>query len=230
MGLVWLAACGGEPSVAASDSDIVDGDTADRYPYAALVDASLDGGVGQCSGAILAPTLALTAGHCVHGFGPWRVTVPFAGGQQATASHGETFDWQTTPDAPRPDMHDVGLLWLDTPIALDAYPRIARDDRAEGSKVRYVGRVDDGEVSDTRLFVSDAVRARAGADYGWPFTFATSHEVHKGDSGGPVVLSQDRMLIVGVDSGGDASIDVELFARIDLLAQWIDERLAQRVE
>lgn len=223
--LLGLVACGGEPAIGSSDSDIVDGDLASRYAYAALVDAELEGGVGHCSGAVIAPRVALTAGHCVHGFGPWRVTTPFAGGQVVTASRGETFDWLTTPDDPRPDMHDIGLLYLDEPITLDAYPELARDGRAEGSKVRYVGRIDDGEISHNALFVGDAVRAHDGADVGWPFTFRTTHYVEKGDSGGPVVLSKDRMVIVGVDSGGDAAADVELFARVDLLHHWIAERV-----
>ena len=60
---------------------------------------------------------------------------------------------------------------------------------------------------------------------GWPFTFATSQYTEEGDSGGPVVLASDDDHIVGVDSGGNRELDIELFARVDLVSDWIAERI-----
>src|SRR5580704_14466684 len=74
---------------------------ATAYPEAALVDAFVDGQVGAyCSGALVAPSVVLTAGHCVKGKDglvpdAWRITLPYAGGAAVEASGAETYDWET---------------------------------------------------------------------------------------------------------------------------------------
>jgi V8-like Glu-specific endopeptidase len=229
--LLCLTACGGEsPTTDSAESDIVDGNRATKYTYAALVDAQLDNGVGECSGAVIAPRVVLTAGHCVHGFSEWIVTAPYAAAQRVVASDAEVFDWETPSEEPSPEMHDVGLLYLDTPIDLDRYPTLADDGDAEGEKVRYVGRVLDDESSQTDLYYGKKVRATDGTRVGWPFTYATKKYAEEGDSGGPVVRSNDNWHIVGVASGGNWDLDIELLARVDLVHAWIAERVDAHAE
>src|SRR5262249_2169214 len=63
---------------------IIGGTNASAFPEAVLVDMSRNGKlVAACSGAMIAPKVVLTAGHCVAGFDGWRVTAPFAGKQVA---------------------------------------------------------------------------------------------------------------------------------------------------
>jgi hypothetical protein len=98
---------------------------------------------------------------------------------------------------------------------------------ATGTRVRYLGRVDDGVVSSTDLFVGAEVKVRPGSDFGWPYTYATSRYAEHGDSGGPVVLARaDGTIIAGVASGGSEELDIELFARTDQVHDWITERIA----
>src|SRR5688572_20386990 len=95
-----------EPTV---EAPIVNGTPATAYPEAALVDMYRNGRMGSiCSGAVIAPRVVLTAGHCVAGFTSWRIKTPFAGNQSADSSGGETYDWRDTGSQNvNPNWHDI---------------------------------------------------------------------------------------------------------------------------
>src|SRR4051812_42746757 len=61
---------------------IVNGSPASAYTEAALVNAP--GFI--CSGAVIAPRIVLTAGHCVVDASTWTVVTPYAGNQSAKGS------------------------------------------------------------------------------------------------------------------------------------------------
>ena len=75
-----------------------------------------------CSGAVLAPRVVLTAGHCRSATKTYAVAAPNAGNQQSTASS----DWTTYNGDPATSS-DTLLLFLDTPIVLTSYPQIASE-------------------------------------------------------------------------------------------------------
>jgi hypothetical protein len=211
----------GGPVLGQESSAIIGGKSANGYPEAALVDVYQNGHlVGYCSGSVIAPSVALTAGHCVTYSQPttWRVTVPFVGSQEAMASSGKVYDWVPSPTV-IPNRHDVGLLFLDAPIHLPSYPKLPMSP-VFGVSIANIGRIDNGQISTSSLFMGPPFAAQDATPLGYPLYYAGPPIIQDGDSGGPaVVQGSDPHIIVGVTSGAGSSI--ELMARTDLLSAWI---------
>jgi hypothetical protein len=234
----FLSGCAPEASLDLEDAELVDqesrpiigGTPATDYPEAVLVDMARGGQlVSVCSGTMIAPRVVLTAGHCVHNYDGWRVTAPFAGGQVRHAVQALTYDWTTDHRFVNPAQHDVGLVILDGPIELETYPVVAEARVPWGTKVQNVGRIDDGELSYTGLFLGPEVAVQDGARYGYPLSYATTEIIESGDSGGPVFLPGPApRTIVAVNSGSGGGIQV--LARVDLLHTWIHETLGSADE
>jgi hypothetical protein len=177
-----------------------------------------------CSGVVIAPQVVLTAGHCVDVYTGWSVQAPFVL-QSSSASKGETFDWKSDGSKIVPNLHDVGLVYLDQPIRLPRYPALATSPVADGSDIVNIGRVDDSGVSSTELFVSSPLPVKNAASVGCPYDYVGAQAIEKGDSGGPVeVPGTTPHLLVAVNSGVNRG--TELLARTDLLARWIGDRIA----
>ncbi len=213
------------PSTGCTSSFIVGGLPATTHPEAVVLQLSQHGFVtGLCSGSLIAPKVVLTAGHCVASFTGWDVQAPFAN-QSTKASAGETFDWTYNGnDHVTQNQHDVGLVYLDTPIDLPAYPAIAEAPVPEGTNIVNLGIIDDGRVSGS-LFVSKPLAASGAARAGFPFDYVTSKVIELGDSGGPVEVADTTLhTIVAVNSGVTGNL--ELLARVDLLQGWIKDRIA----
>lgn len=114
-------------------------DAANHYPFVGLIVLEIDGGVGpQCSGALVAPQVFVTAGHCTYNalnrwlatrlwisFAPtFDETDPFAGplvdvtGSEGLAGH---VFWHPGYEPPHAaysgaPKHDVGVIWLPEPV------------------------------------------------------------------------------------------------------------------
>jgi hypothetical protein len=222
-----LVACSSAaPSGGSESDDIVDGKTASSYPEAVLVDLLKDDKpYAACSGSLIAPNVVLTAGHCVHGISSWVVTAPFADGQQANGTRSETYDWNASGEEVDPNEHDIGLVFLDAPITLKSYPKLADAPLAADKTVYNIGRIDNGTLSNSALFVSKAIHVTSGAASGFPYDYAATDAIQPGDSGGPDVLpGAAPHTIVSVNSGaGNGS---EVLARVDLVKDWITGRIA----
>ena len=81
------------PTADAQSADIVAGETAEGYPEAVLVTMRDGWGViGHCSGTLVAPTVVMTAGHCVDGASSWMIVAPYAGGQWKRATRAQVYD------------------------------------------------------------------------------------------------------------------------------------------
>ena len=210
-----------------SASAIVDGTQALAYPEAALVEMLNASGTifAACSASIIAPKVVLTAGHCVDGVASWQVTAPYANGQTANATAGGTYDWhENGADVVNPGHHDIGLLFLDTPIALPSYPALAKHPLKDGTEVVNVGRILNGTIARHNLYAGAPVAVSGGASVGFPFDYTAKLIIESGDSGGPAELpGRTPHLIVAVSSGAGKSNEV--LARVDLVYGWIQAQI-----
>jgi hypothetical protein len=155
-----------------------------NYPFAVTVDGFDAKGapVSLCSGALLAPSLVLTAGQCAKA-ASWRVTAPYAGGQTAVATMSSQGDWAGVPAGEfLPSKSDTGFLMLEKPIELDQYPALADASTCMGCEVVHIGRVSHAVDGD-------------GAD-----DADDRHGIAPGNAGGPIVRLADGA-IIGVSSG-----------------------------
>jgi secreted trypsin-like serine protease len=210
---------------------------ATAYPEAALVDVLRGGQLGAyCSGALIAPSVVLTAGHCVKGqvgFVPdaWRVTLPYAGGVSVESAGAATYDWETTNGTVDPTLHDIGLVFLASPVPLapGQCPRLATAPVSDDTEIVHVGRMREGRLSTTTLFVGEPVAVTDGAAAGFPFDYDAAAVIAQGDSGGPVEEPGSAPhSIVAVASGSSPGRN-EVLARVDLLNRagnrWIAEQI-----
>ncbi|MBV9945500.1 MAG: trypsin-like serine protease [Myxococcales bacterium] len=199
---------------------IIGGELTTAFPEAALLDMrSLAGGNYACSAALIAPRVVMTAGHCVDGMASWEVSV---GGVRASSTSGETLDWhENGATNVNPAHHDVGLVYLDQPIALSSYPTLATAPVADGTSLVDVGRIDNGTL--TNAFYRAPVSVVAAASVGYPYDYLAVDVIEHGDSGGPVYLPATHT-IAAINSG--ANTQVEVLARVDLVADWIAGRVA----
>lgn len=208
LGLAFTGCAVSGSDVATESEPIIGGQIARQYSSAVLVDSDR----GACSGAVIAPRVVLTAGHCVRGATRWNVTAPFAGTQRARSTRSWT-KYTATSGAVNPRSIDVAVLVLDTPIVLEAYPTVASEPARPGTKVRNVGRVRNGVVSNDVLFVGREVTLERGLPSGYPNAYIADQLVESGDSGGPAFDGEGRIVAVSSGSGGG----IEVLGRVDLV-------------
>jgi hypothetical protein len=202
---------------------IIGGTVANQFPEAVLVNMAIDGQItSACSGSVIAPKVVLTAGHCVFGFNGWAVTAPFAGNQQAVATSAAVFDYNVDSEFVDPTKHDVGLVFLNTPINLSRFPTVATSPVADGTRVVNIGRIDDGSFSNSQLFVSRPIAVQRANRFGFPFDYIATEVIESGDSGGPDIIAGTHT-IVAVNSGGGGG--TEVLARVDLVRDFITQQV-----
>jgi hypothetical protein len=234
---------------------VIDGDPASAaaYPFiGALVFRDVDAGAGQsCTGALIAPTLFLTAAHCLvdSRASDWdvvlgRTSLSGAGGQRIPAA---SIAWDP---AFSPELlgSDVGLVRLarapHAPVApvglIDAAHAAAAAPGAQGRLLGWgITRLDD----DVAIFPDDlhtallTIRSDAtcAASAGFPYAGGTmlcadaspsGQTTCFGDSGGPLLVDGGggNLLIAGVTSWSlscGSRISPSVFADVLQLRSWI---------
>jgi len=228
--LLWLCAVLGQPPTATA---ITYGEAdGDGHPYVGMA-LVLSGGVPLtfCSGTLIAPTVFLTAAHCVVeadeaqiSFATEIDTVAFVPEVTGTPfAHPDYDDFASFPDN-----HDVGIVVLDEPVYMDRYGMLpylgVLDDLAteRGRKDELMTLVGYGltalypftplvpppELLERRAAESMLVNLRSALTDG--YNVQTSGHPGKGngdggiclgDSGGPLLLD-DTDVVVGIISFG----------------------------
>lgn len=224
-----LAACtvenGTGEEVAVDMEPIVGGVAATAYPEAAYLNIDSSPAMyWACSGTLIAPQVVLTAGHCVVGHHLWDVHVGTAYRSSTSAA---VYDWPVLDsDTVNPHYHDVGLVFLPTPIAFaSAYPSIAAQGSPSGTKAINVGRdigtsAPDFQVTTTLYEASVTL----GSTPSYPYDYSSNDVIQPGDSGGPVFLGGTHT-ILAVNSGASPGV-MQVLARVDLVSSWISAQVA----
>lgn len=200
---------------------IIGGTPATAYPEAAVIDIDRGptGGYWACSGTVIAPRAALTAGHCVDGHKSWNV---YAHNEMRVASSAITYDWaENGAETVNPLHHDLALVFFDAPITLAAYPTIPTGPVADGTQALNIGRILNGTFTSSSYQAPATVRSAFWI--GYPFDYTSADVIQSGDSGGAVMVAGTHQLIA-VNSGAGSSFQV--LARTDLLSSWIKAQVA----
>jgi hypothetical protein len=232
-----VAGCGPgvEDDIEGEGDSIRNGALASDYPEAVVVDLRHGDTHAQCSGALLAPKVVLTAGHCAFGWKDFTATItaPFAGDKPIPSDGRAIYDYRTSPETSENfDQHDVGLYFLSRPIPLRHYPVVASRRIADGTLTISIGRTRNGEVGSHKLYVGPGLRTYLNPLH--PITYWNSRPVVEGgDSGGPVEIpvahprtGLHRIVAVNAAlatlNGNPIGQDL---ARVDLVYRWIERQI-----
>ena len=213
MSLGTLAACSGEGS-----SESKEPTTAQAVSAASVSIELFDANgtrVGSGSGVMIAPNLVLSSGHLIAGKHKWVVTSA-DGKQTATGVRGMTYDWMKyDSDKAHPRKHDVGVIHLDSPIKLAAYPKIVGEKSADGTKATRV-RGNGGTFAQLEISLGK-VKSSPNAFLGDGLAGEPL------DTGGAVY---DARGILGIVSGRGMTTGKLYVARVDKLAKWLAPKIA----
>jgi len=237
-----------------SISEAIDGGYLDNDTTSVVGIVSLsNGGVGSCSGTLIAPNVVLTAQHCVAnistGAGVDCAKSSFGAVKKASAMFVTTKtslsqnpgDYVGSKEVLVPAKgspvcgNDIAILILSKPIPeTEAVPRVPRVDTPvkKGEKYYAVGYGQRGEngASGTRYRLDDLRTACVGAGCNAPEYIADSEllgetGICQGDSGGPAFDVQNR--IFGIVSRGGAGCVSPVYGHVEKWGDWIKSVVVQ---
>jgi hypothetical protein len=172
--------------------------------------------IGEGAGILIAPRVVLTAGHLVAGSAHWTVT---SADHKTTVNgtRGLTYDWMPyTHNKSHPRKHDVGVIYLDRPIQLPAYPSIASDVLAGGAAATRV------QSSGTSFATVESSFEKLPT---FPHAYVTSLGATETLSTGGAVLD-DQSRIVAIISGKGLTTGKLYASRLNDIVTWLSPKIA----
>ncbi|NDZ17791.1 hypothetical protein C7T35_34485 [Variovorax sp. WS11] len=223
------------------------GTQTESYKNVAVV--MLDG-LPHCTATLVAPSMLVTAAHCVHGhmtkekldsgkvqasFGSVYSQALFAPIEVTRASYPDSGDMVFDPKTLR---HDIALLRLKTPVnqggitpaELHAGTPSWKEVKAKGTKILFVGF--GFNVLNNEMIGLGIKREASWAISGYD-DLAVSFSVPGtntcfGDSGGPgFIEGSSALMLAGITSGGDDACTSGFDTRIDAYLGWLKPRITQ---
>ena len=226
LALAPVVACGGaaDEETGSTDEAIIKGKPATAFPEA----VTLDTPTFLCSAVMIAPTYALTAGHCATNPSDITITAPNAGNQTARGIAIATSYVDTGDGTLNASTIDIAVVRLDRPISLSFYPSIPTKRVSNGSGLRNVGRTLD-ETPTNQLWLGKVVEAHTGGTQ-FPNSYVTGQVIEPGDSGGPAYAGKgSRRRVVGINSASyfKGKHQKQVLSRVDLATPAIQAFMAQ---
>ena len=219
-----------------TDATIVNGTRAPQNTFLtdgevlAVIFLADEEGYPFCSGTVVDSRVVVTAQHCVQGRNPNKTLIGFGEQPGAEAQYLPVSEFHPHPD----EDFAVVILGLDAVQAVAGLEPIAIN--RESLNGDWIGTMVDG-AGYGNTYSNDTGR------------FFASVEIHRvrphrltvdgngqqglcyGDSGGPVIYQPDAEtppVVLGTEQWGSSScVDKDHLSRLDMLADWVDDVLAQ---
>ena len=195
--------------------------TTARNLFDATVEISSSSGtrLGRCLGVMVAPRVALTAGHCVDS----NKTLTVRAVTTSTKSVEVERFWVDSEATAKGNLvdttsSDVAILLLAKPVVIPFYPSYTHRPLVQDVDATGIRNASDGLTLQSLTFTLGPAPLT-------PRYYSTEKFSKPGDSGGPVfVVEGEEHVVAGVLAGGGKADSI--FARVDVVARTLDTLIA----